>query len=74
MDQRRDNKSFVIYYVGKTLNEAQANYSTKEKEMLAVVFVVEKFQQYLFGSKVIVYTDYNVIKHLMEKKDAKPIN
>jgi len=39
--------------------------------MLAMVFAIEKFCQYLLGSKVVIYTDYFAIKHLMEKKDAK---
>ena len=62
----------MLYYASKTLDEAQGNYSTTEKKMLAVVFAVEKFQQYLLGSKVISYTDDFAIKHLMEKKDVKP--
>jgi len=35
--QRRDKKSFVIYYVSKTLDEALMNYLMMEKEMLAMV-------------------------------------
>jgi len=72
LGQQRDKKPFVLYYASKTLDEAQGNYSTTEKKMLAVVFAVEKFQQYLLGSKVISYTDDFAIKHLMEKKDVKP--
>ena len=62
----------MIYYASKTLNVAQINYSTTEKEMLAVVITIEKFGQYLLTSKVVVYTDHSAIKHLMEKKDANP--
>ncbi|WVZ95628.1 hypothetical protein U9M48_041363 [Paspalum notatum var. saurae] len=42
----------------KTLNEAQVNYATTEKELLAVVFAFEKFRSYIVNSKVIVYTDH----------------
>ena len=55
-----------------TLNEAQHNYSTTEKELLAVVFSLEKFRSYLLGTKVIVYTDHAALHHLMTKKEAKP--
>jgi hypothetical protein len=42
------------------------------KELLAVVFVIEKFISYLVGAKVIVYTDHAALKYLLTKKDAKP--
>ena len=37
----------VIYYASHTLNDAQLNYSTTEKELLAVIFALEKFCSYL---------------------------
>ncbi|XP_073121776.1 uncharacterized protein [Henckelia pumila] len=51
---------------------AQLNYATTEKELLAVVFALDKFRSYLAGSKVIVHTDHSALKYLMSKKDAKP--
>ena len=60
------------YYASKTFNEAQKNYSTTEKEMLAIVFACEKFRPYILGSHVIIHTDRAAIKYLMEKKEAKP--
>ncbi|CAM8999252.1 unnamed protein product [Rhodiola kirilowii] len=54
------------------LDNAQMNYTTTEKELLAVVYAFEKFRPYLVGSKTIVYTDHAAIKYLMTKKDAKP--
>ena len=44
LGQREDKKAFVIYYASKTLDSAQANYTTTEKEFLAVVFALEKFR------------------------------
>jgi hypothetical protein len=43
-----------------------------EKELLAVVFAIEKFRSYLVGAKVIVYIDHATLKYLLTKKDAKP--
>jgi hypothetical protein len=48
------------------------NYIATEKELLAVVFAIEKFRSYLVGAKVIVYTDHATLKYLLTKKDAKP--
>ena len=61
----------AIYYARKTFNEAQENYSTTEKEMLAIVFACEKFRPYILGSHVIIHTDHAAIKYLMEKKEVK---
>ncbi|KAM2339267.1 hypothetical protein ACFX1X_018870 [Malus domestica] len=72
LGQRRDKLLHVIYYASRTLNDAQLNYATTEKEFLAVVFALDKFRSYLIGSKVIVYTDHSVLKYLLSKKDAKP--
>ena len=62
----------AIYYASKTFNEAQENYSTTEKEMLAIVLACEKFRPYILGSHIIIHTDHATIKYLMAKKEAKP--
>ncbi|KAL4279933.1 hypothetical protein GQ457_03G013420 [Hibiscus cannabinus] len=72
LGKRRGKLFHVIYYASHTLNEAQINYTTTEKELLAVVFAFEKFRSYLIGTKVIVHTDHSTIKYLVTKKDAKP--
>lgn len=49
LGQRNEGNPFVIYYASRTLNSTQMNYSTTKKELLAVVFVLDKFQSYLIG-------------------------
>ncbi|WJZ81499.1 hypothetical protein VitviT2T_001339 [Vitis vinifera] len=71
LGQREDGKPYVIYYARKTLNEAQRNYTTTEKELLAVVFALDKFRAYLVGSFIIVFTDHSALKYLLTKQDAK---
>ncbi|CAN6576792.1 unnamed protein product [Malus baccata var. baccata] len=72
LGQRKDKRPHVIYYASRTLNDAQLNYSTTEKELLAVVFALDKFRSYLIGTKVIVSTDHAALKYLLTKKEAKP--
>ncbi|RVW74846.1 Retrovirus-related Pol polyprotein from transposon 17.6 [Vitis vinifera] len=71
LGQREDGKPYVIYYASKTLNEAQRNYTTTEKELLVVVFALDKFRAYLVGSFIIVFTDHSALKYLLTKQDAK---
>ncbi|XP_058764942.1 uncharacterized protein LOC131638400 isoform X1 [Vicia villosa] len=69
---QRKNKNFhAIHYASKVLNEAHVNYATTEKELLAIVFALEKFRSYLIGSKVVCYTDHAAIKYLLTKPDSK---
>ncbi|GJY64542.1 reverse transcriptase domain-containing protein [Tanacetum coccineum] len=54
------------------MNEAQENYTTTEKELLAVVFAFDKFRQYMVLSKTIFFTDHSALRYLFIKQDAKP--
>ncbi|XP_071939287.1 uncharacterized protein [Coffea arabica] len=71
LGQRVGKAAHVIYYASRTLNGTQLNYSTTEKELLAVIFALEKFRSYLLGAKVIVFSDHAALRYLMTKKDAK---
>jgi len=72
LGQWKNNVFHTIYYASRTLNDAQLNYATTEKELLAVVYAFDKFRPYLMGNKVLVYTDHAAIRHLVSKKDVKP--
>nr|GEU75281.1 reverse transcriptase domain-containing protein [Tanacetum cinerariifolium] len=71
LGQRIEKHFRPIHYASKTMNEAESNYTTTEKEMLAVVYAFEKFRSYLIMNKSIVYTDHSALKYLFAKKDAK---
>ena len=72
LGQRLDKKPTAICYASKTLIEAQINYTNTEKELLAVVYALEKFRPYILGSKIIIYTDHAALKYLLLNKEAKP--
>lgn len=69
---KKNKQLHIIYYASRVLNETQLNYVTMEKEMLAIVFVYNKFHLYLIGSKFIVFIDHSIIKYLLKKKESKP--
>ncbi|GJU73417.1 reverse transcriptase domain-containing protein [Tanacetum coccineum] len=55
-----------------TMTDAQAHYTTMEKELLAVVYAFEKLRPYLVLSKTILYTDHSALNYLLAKQDANP--
>ena len=71
LGQKRERIFQVIHYASRTLNDAQLNYFTTKKELLAIIFSFDKFKPYLISNKVIVHTNHSAIKYLMTKKDAK---
>nr|GEY47111.1 reverse transcriptase domain-containing protein [Tanacetum cinerariifolium] len=71
LGQRQEKHFRPIHYASKTMTEAESNYTTTEKEMLAVVYALKKFRSYLIMNKSIVYTDRFALKYLFAKKDSK---
>ncbi|GJU02406.1 reverse transcriptase domain-containing protein [Tanacetum coccineum] len=67
LGQRKTKHFQPIHYASKTMTDAQAHYTTMEKELLAVVYDFEKFWPYLVLSKTIVYTDHSTLKYLLAK-------
>lgn len=71
LGQKKDKVIRPIYYASKTLNEAQKDYITIEKELFTVVFTIVKYRSYIVGSIDLVNTDSFSIKYLTAKKDTK---
>ena len=51
LGQRKNKVFYAIYYANRMLNKAQLNYAMTEKELLAIVFVFDKFRSILLGIK-----------------------
>lgn len=67
----QNGNEVVIAYNGRGLNQAEKKYSTTEREVLALVEGITKFQPYLFGRKFTVITDHSSLRWLMMNvKDA----
>nr|GFA40218.1 reverse transcriptase domain-containing protein [Tanacetum cinerariifolium] len=71
LGQRHEKHFRPIHYASKTINDAESNYTTIEKKVLAVVYAFEKFRSYLIMNKSIVHTDHSALTYIFAKKDAK---
>ena len=56
-----------IAYASRTLSETETRYAQIEKEMLAIVYAVEKFNEYTFGRKVTIYSDHKPLESILKK-------
>lgn len=58
-----------IAYYSRTLNSAEKNYSTIEKELLAILACTKHFRPYLYGQNFIIETDHNPLVWLYKIKE-----
>ena len=56
-----------IVYSSRKLSTAEKNYTTIEREGLAMVYALQKFRHYLLGSPFKMFTDHSALKYLVNK-------
>ena len=61
----QNNKS--VAYASRSLTQTEVQYAQIEKEMLAIVFGMEKFKTYLYGRKVLVESDHKPLESILKK-------
>jgi hypothetical protein len=69
LSQGETGKDLPVAFASRTLNKAERNYSTTEKDLLAIVWGMRYFRPYLFGTKFVVVTDHKPFTWIMSVKD-----
>ena len=67
LGQKLDSIEHAIYYMRKNIQGAKYNYTVIEKELLAVIYALNKFRHYVTGYHIFVHTDHFAIKYLKNK-------
>jgi RNase H-like domain found in reverse transcriptase len=71
LQEQSDGKPLPLGYWSRTLNTAKRNYSTTEKECLAIVLEVTHLRPYLEGTEFTVRTDHHALRWVMNLSDAQ---
>jgi hypothetical protein len=61
------NLDHPIYFSSRKLSQDEHNYTTTEREGLAMVYALQKFRHYLLGSHFKFFTDHSSLKYLVNK-------
>ena len=56
-----------VAYASRALMPTETNYAQIEKELLAIVFGVERFEGYVYGRKTFIYIDHKPLESIMKK-------
>ncbi|KAF9743553.1 Retrovirus-related Pol polyprotein from transposon, partial [Nosema granulosis] len=71
LSQLNGSEKMPIMYASRTLGETEKNYSISEKEMLAAIWGIEKFEYFLKGREFTLVTDHIALKAINEKGELK---
>lgn len=66
--QFHDSTEVPICFISRTLRGSEIRYTISEKEMLAIVFALNKLRFYLIGNKFEIQSDHACLKFLMKTK------
>ena len=71
LTQVQDGEERVIAYASRVLSQAERNYCTTRRELLAIVSFVKQFHHYLYGGRFLVRTDHSALYWLLRKKEPE---
>ena len=71
LQQEQDGEVKVIAYASRCLNKSESSYCTTRKELLAVIYGLKKFRQFLLAREFVIRTDHAALTSIM--KTAEPL-
>lgn len=69
LSQGQIGSDLPVAYASRSLNKAEKNYSTTQKELLAIIFAIDHFRPYIFGRKFTIITDHRPLIYLNNTKN-----
>ena len=63
----------VVAFFSRALTSSERNYATNKRELLAVVFGLEKCRYYLWGRKFTLFTDHRSLTFLFSQRDISAL-
>lgn len=69
LSQGEGKHELPIAYSSRTLNRAEINYTTTEKELVAILFGVKQYRPYIYGRRFCIVTDHKPLTWLFSVKD-----
>ena len=64
-----EEKALPVAFASRQLNTSERNYTTSEKEMLAIVWCTKHFNNYIYGREIVLYTDHKPLVSLVKAKE-----
>jgi hypothetical protein len=66
--EAEDSKIRYIAFAARSLTDGEKGYGATKRELLAIVFALEKFRYYVCGTHFTLYTDHNALKYMFTQK------
>lgn len=68
-----DDRYHYIGFMARSLTKSERNYSTTKRELLAIVYALRKYHQFLWGKHFKLYTDHKALVYLHTQPIANPM-
>jgi len=65
-----EGRQRIVAYCSRILTKHERNYSTTKKELLAVKVALQKFHPWVYGRRIVVYTDHRALVYLFSQRGA----